>query len=202
MLLLRLTGCGDDDEDAAATARRNPRARKRPMRAPHSGFKRASVRTPRTSSDAASLVTIAVLSVAGFAGCGGDEGLSTEEFIAKADAICQKADKEQAAVGGGKGIYGDNFSDPAFLSSYNAATQDALKRLKALDAPESERKAVSEVLSAVERSVAAIDRQIVALRAKDAPKQSEANRDWIRSYGDIQASAGALGLTQCQTLGN
>ena len=155
---------------------------------------------------AASLVTVAALSVAGCGGDDGEEAPSKQEFVTKADAICQKADKEQAAVvgkdGPGKGPYGDNFSDPAFLSSYNAATQDALKRLKALDAPESERKAASEVLSAIERSVAAIDKQIAALRAKDTPKQSEANQDWIRSYGDIQASAGALGLTECQALGN
>ena len=155
----------------------------------------------------ASLVTITALT--GFAGCGGDdgdEGLSTEEYIAKADAICQKADKEQAAVrgkdGAGKGPYGDNFSDTAFLSSYNAATKDALKRLKALDAPEGERKAVRQVLSGIEGSVAAIDEQTAALRAKDKPKQSKANQDFQRSYGDIQASAGALGLTQCQALGN
>ena len=156
---------------------------------------------------AASLVTIAALSVAGFAGCGGDdgdEGLSTEEFIAKADAICQKADKKQAAPQGkdGRGAYGESFSNPVFLSTFNAATKDALKQLRALDAPESERKALGELLSAVEGSIAAIDRQIAALRAKDTSKQSDANRDWIRRYGDIQASAGALGLTQCQALGN
>ena len=155
----------------------------------------------RPRAAAASLVTIAVLSVAGCGGDDDDEAPSKQEFIAQADAICQKADKEQAAAGKSP-AYGDNFSDPAFLSSYNAATKDALKRLKALDAPESERKAFSEVLSAVERSVAAIERQLAALRAKDTPKQSEANRDWITSYGDIQASSGAFGLTRCQGLGN
>ena len=162
------------------------------------------VHRTRSRIAAASLLTIAVLSVAGCGGDDGDEGLSTEEFIAKADAICKKADKEQAAPQGkdGRGAYGESFSDPAFLSSFNAATKDALKQLKALDAPESERKAVSELLSAVEGSIAAIDRQIAALRAKDPPKQSEANEDWIRRYGDIVSSAGALGLTRCQTLGN
>lgn len=166
-----------------------------------------SCRFAKSRFAVASLVIIAVLSVAGFVGCGGDdgdEGLSTKEFIAKADAICEKADKEQAAPQGkdGRGAYGESFSDPAFLSSFNAATKDALKRLKALDAPESERKAVGELLSAVEGSIAAIDNQIAALRAKDPPKQSEANEDWIRRYGDIVASAGALGLTRCQALGN
>ncbi len=166
-----------------------------------------SFRFAKSRVGVASLVTITALSVTGFAGCGGDdgdEGLSTEEFIAKADAICQKADKEQAAPQGkdGRGAYGESFSDPTFLSTFNAATKDALKQLKALDAPESEQKALGELLSAVEGSVAAVDRQIAALRAKDPPKQSEANEDWIRRYGDIVASAGGLGLTHCQALGN
>jgi len=150
----------------------------------------------------ASLVTIAVLAVAG---CGGDEGPSTQEFIAQADTICQKADKEQAAVAGArgaKGIYGPNFSDTAFLSRYNAVTRDALKRLRALDAPEADRKAVANVLSALEGSVAAVDKRIAALRARDRPRQSEAQRDFERSYGDVSASAGALGLSRCQALGN
>ena len=149
----------------------------------------------------ASLVTIAVLAVGG---CGGDEGLSQQEFIAKADAICLETDKKQAAVGGkdGPGIYGENFSDRAFLSRYNAVTRDALKRLRALDAPEADRKAVDSLLSAIEGSVAAVDNRISALQAKDQPRQSDANVDFQRSYGDVVASSGALGLTRCQGLGN
>jgi len=53
----------------------------------------------------ASLATIAVLAVAGCGGNDDDEGPSKQEFIAQADAICQEADKEQAAVGG-KGAKG------------------------------------------------------------------------------------------------
>jgi len=153
----------------------------------------------------ASLATIAVLAVAGCGGNDDDEGPSKQEFIAQADAICQKADKEQAAVGGRGakgGIYGPNFSDVAFLSRYNAATRDALERLRALDAPEEDQKAVDDVLSAVKGSVAAVDKRIAAIRARDLPRQSEAQQDFERSYGDVGASAGALGLTRCQGLGN
>lgn len=150
-----------------------------------------------------SLVVIAALSVFG---CGGDDdkGPSTEDYIAKADAICAKADTDQAAVGGkdGPGIYGENFSDPAFLTKYNAVTRDALKRLTALDAPEAERQGVRDFLAAVKGSIAAVDKQIAALRARDLPGQSQANRDFQASYGNIASSAGALGLTRCQGLGN
>ncbi len=145
----------------------------------------------------ASLVTIAVLSVAGCGGDDDDQGPSKQEFIAQADAICQEADKEQAAVGarGAKGIYGPNFSDAAFLSRYNAVTRDALERLRALDAPEEDREALDDVLSALKGSVAAVDKRIAAIRARDLPRQSEAQQDFERSYGDVAASAGG-----CRTI--
>ena len=156
-------------------------------------------------SSIAVLITIAVVSVAGCGGDDDDEGPSTQEFIAQADAICREAEKEQAAVEGGgarPGIYGPNFSDVAFLSRYNAVTRDALKRLRALDTPEQDREAVDDVLSAVKGSVAAVDKRIAALRARDLPRQSEAEQELERSYGDIAASAGALGLSRCQGLSN
>ena len=144
---------------------------------------------------AASLVTL-VLAVGGCGGDDGDKGLTKQEFIAQADAICQKAQKKGATV-----MYGDAFSDAAFLSRHNALTRDALKRLRALDAPEGDRKAVDHVLSALEASVAAVQKRIASLRAGDRPRQSEAQQDFELSYGDVAASAGALGLTQCQALG-
>ena len=126
----------------------------------------------------------------------------SQEFIAQADAICQKADKDQTAVVGKEtgGMY-QNFSDTAYLSQYNAVTRDALKRLRALDAPEGDRNAVDDLLTALEQNVAAVDKRVAALRARDLPSQSQAMRDFQTSYGDVVSSAGALDLTQCQALG-
>ena len=147
------------------------------------------------------VLSAAVLSVAG---CGGDDAPSEEEYIAEADAICLKADKRQAAVEKGikGGIYGSAFSDEKFLSRYNAVTQDALKQLSALEAPEGEQKAVDDVLAAVESSVAAVDKRISALRSGDRPKQSEAQQDFERAYGNVAAAAGAIGLSRCQGMSN
>jgi len=58
------------------------------------------------------------------------------------------------------------------------------------------------MLSAIEESVAAVDKRIAAIRARDLPRQSEAQQDFERSYGDVGASAAALGLSRCQALGN
>ena len=152
----------------------------------------------------ASSVTVAVLSVAGCGADNEDERPSSQELIAQADAICQEADKKQAAVRGSgtrPGIYA-NFNNRAFLSRYNAVTRDALMRLRALDAPEEDRKAFDGLISAVKGSVAAVDKQIAALRARDLPRQSEAVRELERSYGDIAVYAGTLGLSQCQGLSN
>ena len=147
-----------------------------------------------------------VLGGTSLAACGDDddEGPSTQEFIAQADAICQEADKKQAAVRGSGSRPGieANFSNGAFLARYNAVTRDALKRLRALDAPEAERKAFDGLVSAVKGSVAAVDKRIAALRARDLARQSEAARELERSYGDIAVSAGTVGLSQCQGLSN
>ena len=162
---------------------------------PQGGTKPKQPRHAEARLVLAALVTIAVLSVAG---CGGndDDAPSKQEFIAQADAICQEAYKR-----GAKTMYGPNFSDAAFLSRHNALTRVALERLRALDAPEGDREAVDDVLSALEASVAAVDKRTAALRARDRPRQSEAQQDFERSYGDVAASAGALGLSRCQALG-
>jgi hypothetical protein len=81
-------------------------------------------------------------------------------------------------------------------------TKDAEKRLRALDAPKADRKGFDDFLKALGASIAAVDKQIAALRARDLPGQSQANRDFQASYGNIASSAGAVGLTRCQALGN
>lgn len=140
--------------------------------------------------------TLAALAVAGCGG--GDEGPSTEDYVAKADAICQEADRKQ-----GRGaLYGENFSDATFLTRHNAATKDALKRLRALDAPEADRREVDAVLAGIQGVVAAVDKQIVALRTKDLPRQSEASREYEAAYGNVASAAGTLGLSRCQSLAN
>jgi hypothetical protein len=147
----------------------------------------------------ACLVTIAGLLIAA---CGEP---STEDFVAEADAICQKAEAKQDAAAGGqgaKGIYGPNFSDEEFLGEYNAAKEDALKQLKQLEVPEAEKSSFEDLLAGIEESIAAVEKRIASLKADNQPEQSEAQRDFEASFGSIQAAAGAVGLSRCQALGN
>jgi hypothetical protein len=141
-----------------------------------------------------------LLALAAASGCGGDDDKSPskEDYIAKADQICQKADARQ----GPGGVYGDNFSNAAFLARHNAVTRNALKQLRALEAPEGDRKEVGAVLTGLQGTVTAIDKQIAALKSKDLSAQSQNARDFEASYGNVTAAAGALGLTRCQSLAN
>lgn len=72
--------------------------------------------------------TVAVPIVA-LAGCGGEdeEGLSKQEYVARADAVCAKANKRETAMrpGGLGWHYGPKFSDADFLSQFIAIGERA-----------------------------------------------------------------------------
>jgi hypothetical protein len=109
--------------------------------------------------------------------------------------------KEAALHPGGLGWHsGPKFSDPDFLSRFNAVGHATLRRLNALAPPEEHRKAVDAVLSSSERMVAAMDRQIAALRAGHRARTQANVRQYELAYTDRAAAAGSAGLTECQGL--
>lgn len=95
------------------------------------------------------LATFAVILVAG---CGGDEGLSKNEFIDAADAICADADRRINALGG---TPVDEQEAGEWWSALTAIGRDALVKLRALSPSDEERDEVNEVLTAFERAFAA-----------------------------------------------
>lgn len=146
---------------------------------------------------------LALLALAAAAGCGGeDEGLSKEDYIAEADAICAEANEKETALDpGGLGWhYGPRFGDAEFLSEFNDAARGALRRLKALAPPEEDAGTADEALAAIKRQIDALDKQIAALRAGDRARESEIVNDYELAYGDLARAAGILGLSQCQGL--
>jgi hypothetical protein len=147
---------------------------------------------------------LALLALAAAAGCGGeDEGLSKEDYVAEADAICAEANKEETALDpGGLGWhYGPKFGDAEFLSEFSEAGGAALRRLQALEPAEGEAGTADEVIASIKRMAGAMEDQIAALRAGDRAGESEIVNEYELAYSDLARAAGVLGLTQCQGLG-
>ena len=157
-------------------------------------------RFDRVGPRIAALVLLAVAAAA--MGCGGgddDKGLTKQEFIAKADAICAEANKKEAALNPGEigWHYGDKFEDSAFLSKFTAPGRDALRQLKALEPPEEDREQVAAALSSLQVMVSALDEQAADVRA--GRRQASANvTAYERGYGDLATAAGQVGFTECQ----
>lgn len=159
-------------------------------------------RFDRVRLSIAALVLLAVAAVA--MGCGGDDedkGLTKQQFIARADAICAEANKKEAALDPGAigWHYGEKFEDSAFLSKFSAPGRDALRQLKALESPEESREQVAAVLSALQATAGALDEQAADVRA-DRRQASENVVAYERGYGDVASAAGQLGFTECQGL--
>jgi hypothetical protein len=147
--------------------------------------------------------TLLALFALAAAGCGGeDEGLSKEDYLTEADAICAAANRRETALDpGGLGWhYGPKFGDPDFLSEFNAPGRAALRRLRALEPPAEDAAKAAEVIASLERLADAMDEQIAALRAGDRTGESEIVNEYELAYGDLAVAAGGLGLSECQGL--
>ena len=147
--------------------------------------------------------TILALLALGAAGCGGDDeesGLSKEDFIAKADAICAEANKQEAAiVREGPGWHsGPKFSDPELMTEFTAVGRGAVRRLRALEAPEEQRAAFAEVLVKLDVALDAIEKEIAEQRANKRGGTSANSITYETAYSDVAAVAGRAGLTECQ----
>lgn len=154
------------------------------------------------------IVLVFAFAVAGVVGCGGDDdkeeqGLSKQEFVAKADAICATANrKEEGIVREGPGWhYGPKFSNPRLMTRFTAAGRDALKQLRGLEPPEEERETVRAVLANIEKALGAIEKEIAAARARQKDTTAANVRTYESAYSDLGVAAGRSGLSQCQGVG-
>jgi hypothetical protein len=148
--------------------------------------------------------SIAALLAVALGGCGGgEEDLSKQEFVDRADAVCAEANKKEAALdpGGPGWHFGPKFDDPEFLSRFSDVGRDAIRRLRALDAPEEEQQAHERVLSSLTRMVEAMDDAVAARRSKQPAKHTTAAEDYEAAYSELATSGAALGISECQGLG-
>ena len=140
----------------------------------------------------------------GFAGCGGDDddnggGLSKEAYIAKADAICEKANQRETKSGVPPG--GIEIEDPSVQRSMVARLGDTLADLRELEVPEGDGARVAKIISSLEQVRTARKDQFKAARAGDGPAQTENEQAFMTASQDLGAIAGSYGLTHCQALG-
>lgn len=135
----------------------------------------------------AALVATAVLAITGCGGGSdgdaaannGDDAAkkarvaTKSSYAAKADAICAVANKKEAAAGApGPGwIYRPEFDDVHFLKRFNAAGREALRKLRALKPPATQRHSAAVMVAAIAKMVHALDGRMADLQAHKATRR-------------------------------
>jgi hypothetical protein len=156
------------------------------------------------------LTVLMTASLLGAAGCGGDDGdqgdgggLSKQDLIARADAICKDANAKEAALDPPAAGNRDDpkFEDPAFQARFVAVGNDAVRRLKTLKPAEEEQESFGRVVSTLEQMFNAATQRVAALRAGDQSRAARLNDDFENGQTDVAAAAGGYGLAECQGLG-
>jgi pyruvate/2-oxoglutarate dehydrogenase complex dihydrolipoamide acyltransferase (E2) component len=79
--------------------------------------------------------------------------------------------------------------------------RETLADLRELEAPEGDEDTVAKIIASLEDAGAAREDQFAAARANDGPAESKAKSTFITASQDLGASAGAFGMTHCQSLG-
>lgn len=152
------------------------------------------------------LFALLLLSVA-IAGCGGDDddgsGLSKEDYIARADAVCTDANEKEIALG--TPAAGDRehpkYKEPRFQRKFLAIGRETLADLRKLEPPEGDEDEVAKIISSLERLYAALADRFAALRADDGPAATAAISAYDLAYTDVGSAAGGYGIVACQGVG-
>jgi hypothetical protein len=154
----------------------------------------------------AALVATALLAITGCGG--GSDGDATAKkarvaakssYAAKADAICAVANKKEAAAGApGPGwIYRSEFDDVHFLKRFNAVGREAVRKLRALKPPATQRHSAAAMVAAIAKMVHALDGRMADLQARKG-NASDRAQVYIEGYSDLTPAAAVLGVSQCQ----
>lgn len=147
------------------------------------------------------ILTGAVLLAA--CGGGGEPAVTKEGFIAKADAICTKANAEREAL-----------MEPGLLSppyQYEKIAQyteklagvyaKALTRLAALEVPKGDEQTIASMRKRFERAFSLSDYWVAASRNEDALRGTDIYFSWINLASKAQNVAAKYGLKTCAGFG-
>jgi hypothetical protein len=127
------------------------------------------------------------------AGCG---GLSKEELVAKANAICQKAESDFDKV-----KQPSSLSDPDAASKYFdqlvPIAEKQLTDLRALEPPDEIKADYDAFVAANDKFVKQLKELVAAAKAKDAQKGVQLASDLQTTAREATEKARAAGLTKC-----
>jgi hypothetical protein len=145
-----------------------------------------------------------VLAALAIGACGSDDDRGapvnrSATYVAKADAICAQANKQEAAAGApGPGwIYMPEFDDVEFLKRFNAAGHEAVQKLRRLEPPAAQRDRAAAMTAAIAQMVKSLDGRIADLEAGTGDASDRINA-YLAGYSDLTPVAAVLGLSECQ----
>jgi hypothetical protein len=127
------------------------------------------------------------------AGCGGDEGLSREEFVSEAEAICDEFDQRVNEV--------DEPKSPADVERYvnevRPVVENGLNELRELQPPEEFQERWDVLMARNDEGLEALDDLAQAGANGDEARVQEISEDAARRDEESDRIALELGLEKC-----
>jgi hypothetical protein len=127
------------------------------------------------------------------AGCGGDDGLSREEFVSEADAICQEFDQRL-----------DDVEEPQspedverYVDEVRPVIEDGLNELEELQPPEELEGRWNELVASNDESLEALDDLRQAAANGDQERLQEITEDASQRDAESDRIAQEIGLQEC-----
>ena len=156
------------------------------------------MRRPRAIVTHAALAAAAVLAVPACSSGGDSDSLSKDQFAAKANDLCSKADADRAQLLQQLPPMPSGTTDAENLQRAAGIDRDLIREVDALVPPESEQDTVDQLLDAWRQRANAEDQYAIAVGAMQDPQTLAG---FTSSIDQIDATAAPianeLGMTEC-----
>ncbi len=126
------------------------------------------------------------------AACAG-EGLSKEEFIARADALCEAADEKTQDLEPPKSPE----ALTRFVDEAQAITATLLSDLRELEPPEEDREVIDRMLGKIEEAMSYLPQIKAAADERDLQEVSRLGEELQRAAAEANETAREYGLERC-----
>jgi hypothetical protein len=126
-------------------------------------------------------------------GCGGDDGLTQEEFISEAEAICEEFDRRVEEVDEPQSA--DDVE--RYVNEVRPVVEDGLNELTELQPPEELEEQWNELVAMNDQSLEALDDLGQAAVNRDEARLQEIVEEASRRDSESDRVAGEIGLENC-----